>query len=339
MTQLYITIDTEYEPYFASKHGTGSWRENFDQSIDCVTPGGSVGVGFQLDTFDRHGLKAVFFVDPMPAMLWGVAAIEDVVGPILAKGHDVQLHLHTEWLALAGSANPLGSRTGVNLKDFDFEDQCALIDYAADVLLSAGAPYPVAFRAGNYGANDDTLRALADLGIEYDTSHCPGFPASPCEISLGADDRQPVRHFGTTEVPIGCVGDMLSLRHAQLTALSSDELLAAVEHARDNAVSNFTMVSHSFELLSRDRSKINRIVKRRFERLCEGIAEMPGVSTATYASAPPALASSPGLWPTLPASIKRTAFRMAEQAMVNALYGERTKAAVVPMFALAAMAE
>lgn len=121
----------------------------------CRTADGDAGVFDQLDTFDPHGLKAVFFVDPMPALLWGTGAIADVVEPILERGHDVQLRLHTEWLALAGSANPLGSRTGQNLKDFPFEDQCALIDWARDALMDVGAPPPVVFRAGNFGANDD----------------------------------------------------------------------------------------------------------------------------------------------------------------------------------------
>jgi hypothetical protein len=118
-----------------------------------------------MDVFERHGIKAVFFVDPMPALVWGTAAIEDVVGPIVVRGHDVQLHIHTEWLELAGDANPLGMRTGMNIKDFGVEEQCVLLDYARGVLIAAGAPGPVAFRAGNYGANDDTLRALAQLGI------------------------------------------------------------------------------------------------------------------------------------------------------------------------------
>lgn len=320
MTHLYITIDTEYESGFTARNGPDSRRDNFARSIECVTREGSVGVGYQLDMLDRHGLRGVFFVDPMPALIWGVAAIEDVVGPIVEHGHDVQLHLHTEWLAFANGANPLPGRSGANLKDFTFEEQCILIDYAARTLGAAGAPRPVAFRAGNYGANDDTLRALAALGIPYDTSHSPGYSDSACAIGLGSEDRHPVHHCGTTEVPIGCVGDLFDFRHAQLTALSSRELLAAIEHARDNEVRSFTLVSHSFELLSRDRTRINRILKRRFARLCEGIAGMSGVSTATYALDPPNAIPSSRACPTLPASFRRTALRMAEQAVGNALY-------------------
>ena len=64
-------------------------------AASVLTPDGEVGIEYQMDVFDRHGLKAVFFVDPMPALVWGVEAISDVVGPIVARGHDVQLHLHS----------------------------------------------------------------------------------------------------------------------------------------------------------------------------------------------------------------------------------------------------
>ena len=324
MTQLYFTIDTEYESAFTAANGPDSRRENFERSILGRTANGDVGVIYQLDTFDRHGLKAVFFVDPMPALLWGVEAIADVVGPIVSRGHDVQLHLHTEWLALAGPANPLGSRTGQHLKDFTFEEQCQLIDRARDILVAAGAPRPVAFRAGNYGANDDTLRALAELGFTHESSHCPGIADSACAISLGPDDRRPMPHCGVIEVPIGCVEDISTeLRHAQLTALSLAELTAALEHARDHDIDDFTLVSHSFELLCRGRTRINRIVRRRFDLLCEAVAAMEGVATATYSDAPPVPRRRPYPRPALPKNPVRAGARMVEQAVANTLYSAR----------------
>jgi hypothetical protein len=222
MTVAYITIDTEYSAMFAQR----GRAEAFARSIACETAGGEVGIAYQMNVFDRHGIKAVFFVDPMPALLWGVEAIADVVGPIVARGHDVQLHLHTEWLALAGANNPLGDHTGPSIANFDFEDQCRLID-----------------------------------------------------------------------------------------------------HARDEHVAAFTIVSHSFELMSRDRTRINQIVKRRFDRFCAGLARLPGVKAVTYADAPPMVApiravSVPPA-PVLPASIFRTGRRHAEQAVANALYDGR----------------
>ena len=322
MTALYITIDTEYSFGLARRMSGGGRAENFASAIIGTTPSGPRGIHYQMDRFEAHGIKAVFFVDPMPALVWGTAAITDVVGPIVARGHDVQLHLHSEWLALAGSANPLGTQTGGNLRDFGFEQQCTLIDYARSVLMAAGAPAPVAFRAGNYGANDDTLRALAALGITYDTSHCPGIAASECYISLGGDDRQVQRHCGTIEVPIGCIGAGGSaLRHFQLTALTDAELLAALRHAVRCGQQQVTLVSHSFEMHSRDRRRANRIVQRRFERLCAGLGQVPGLTSATYADYPPQIeAATPA---PMPHSSLRTLRRMAEQALGNALYGTK----------------
>ena len=328
MTQVYITIDTEYSSGFAARSGGTERAANFARSISCETPEGAVGVAYQLDVFDTHGLKAVYFVDPMPALLWGVAAIEDVVGPIVARGHDVQLHLHTEWLALAGPGSgmpkPLGSNSGMNLKDFAFEDQCRLIARASALLIAAGAPAPVAFRAGNYGANDDTLRAAAECRLRYDTSHCPGIAGSLCDISLGRQDRQPLHHAGVIEVPIGCIAGLGGrLRHAQVTALTAGEVLAAIRHARREGTQSFTLVSHSFELLSRNRERINTVVKRRFEQLCCGLARLDGVRTATYVDAPPMVQDEPATRSILPHNPLRTGRRLAEQALANALYGAR----------------
>lgn len=324
MTRVYITIDTEYSSGFAERAGLSGRAANFARSIAGESPDGAVGIEYQMDVFDRHGLKAVFFVDPMPALVWGVAAIEDVVGPIVARGHDVQLHLHTEWLALAGPANPLGERTGINIRDFTFDEQCLLIERARAWLVAAGAPAPVAFRAGNYGANDDTLRALAECGLRYDTSHCPGIAGSLCAISLGLQDRRPVNHCGVIEVPIGCIAASRGgLRHAQVTALTAGEVLCAIRHAQAEGDGSFTLVSHSFELLSRDRSRVNQIVKRRFEQLCAGLARLGGVSTGTYAESPPAVAPEARSSRVLPHSPLRTGRRLAEQALANALYGAR----------------
>ena len=322
MTALYITIDTEYSFGLARRMRGGGRAENFASAIIGTTPSGPRGIHYQMDQFDAHGIKAVFFVDSMPALVWGTEAIADIVAPVVARGHDVQLHLHTEWLELAGSANPLGTATGGNLRDFGFEQQCTLIDYAQRVLIAAGAPTPVAFRAGNYGANDDTLRALAALGISYDTSHCPGIAASECHISLGAEDRQVQRYCGTIEVPIGCIAaGGGALRHYQLTALTDAELLAALRHAVRGGQQQVTLVSHSFELLSRDRLRANKVLQRRFERFCAGLAAVPGLTTATYAQRPPQIE---GAVPApLPHSPLRTLRRLAEQALGNALYGAK----------------
>jgi hypothetical protein len=323
MTRVFITIDTEYSSGLFSGPGSDDRAENFARSIAGMTRNGPVGVSHKLALLEQYGQKAVFFVDPMAAAVWGLAAIEDIVAPIVEAGQDVQLHCHTEWLGLAGAASPLRSgRTGKNIADFTFEDQCEVIAYARDTLIAAGAPAPVAFRAGNYGANDDTLRALAAIGMAYDTSHCPALVGGACRISLGANDRDPVLHHGIIEVPAGTIGTLGGgLRHAQITALTLREMLAAIRHARDTGHDTYTLVSHSFELINRRKLAVNPIVRRRFTGLVRELSTMRGITTGNFRDSPPVLRPDTQPREVLPASPVRTGLRLAEQLVSNTFYG------------------
>lgn len=322
MTCVYVTIDTEYSSGLVTGLSESDRRDNFARSISCDTAEGPSGVSHKLELFREYGIKAVFFVDPMPALVWGVAAIEDVVGPIVDAGQDVQLHCHTEWLALAGDRNPLSSRrTGENLFEFEAEDQLAILDYARETLIAAGAPAPVAFRAGNYGADDNTLRALARMGLRYDSSHCPALPDA-CRISLGPEIRDPVMHHGLIEVPVGSIGTLDGgQRHAQVTAITLAEMIAAIRHARDTGRGSFTLVTHGFELINRRKQTVNRIVRRRFAGLCKALSEMRRVTTGNYRDNPPVVEPHPVPSEPLPPSAIRTGQRYAEQLFSNVIYG------------------
>jgi hypothetical protein len=328
VTTCYITIDTEYDFGFTRRLGVGSRRANFERSILAAVRGTEAGIRYEMDVLDKNGLKGVFFVDPLPALVWGTGAIEDIVGLIVERGHDVQLHAHTEWLDLAGTANPIGNHTGTNIKDFTFEEQCTLLDYARHTLVAAGAPAPVAFRAGNYGANDDTLRALAEVGLVYDTSHCPGITNthSACAIGLTPDDRAITERHVIIEVPVGCIGSRHGgFRHAQVTAISAAELSAAIRFCIARGIDCFSLVMHSFELLSRDRTRVNKLVRHRFETMCAALKKAPGATTGTYVSHPPHVdpRANGDQVPMVPFNTPRWGARMAAQLASNVLYGRR----------------
>ena len=266
--------------------------------------------------FAEHGLKAVFFIDPLPALVWGQCAVDDVVGPILAGGHEVQLHLHTEWLEFAAD-NPLGGLTGLHIKDFSRAEQAVLIDYGIARLIEAGAPRPIAFRAGNYGANDDTLSALADCGIAWDSSFAPGFVASDCAIGLEPGACAPVLRHGVAELPAAAIaGPRGGWRHGQITALSLAELQAATRHAAAADWPALVLVSHSFELFDRARGRPNAVVKRRFEAFCRWLGASDIARTAGFADLALPGPDAAAL-PLLPHAPLRTAARMAEQFVAN----------------------
>lgn len=309
MTHVFLTVDTE----FAWRHHVAGCDGDtiYARSIE---PAG-VGLAFQLDLLRRHRLKACFFVDPMPAMLWGLEPFRRMVGAILDAGQEVQLHLHPNWTgARPGDRGAAHAR--FELTEYDLDEQRDLLSGAAELLVAAGAPHPIAFRAGSYGANDDTLTALAQLGFAYDSSHNGAAMPWPCRIGLEPQHIAPVRR-GVVEVPVTVIEDAPgSLRTFQLCALSAAEARDALEHAAANDHAAVTIVSHGFELANRAGTRANAVHVRRFERLCEMLDERREAMPTTHFADRPALALDRDDRPLGP-NMLRTRWRQAEQLWSN----------------------
>ena len=309
-TRVLLTIDTELT-WRHHARGAG-WRDNLALSFD---PAG-VGVRYQLEVLRRHGLKACFFVDPMPALVYGLEPVQAMVAPILEAGQDVQLHLHSFWHDLAHGER---AQARFELTEFDLEAQRDLIATARNLLIAAGAPPPIAFRSGSYAANGDTLTVLRELGLRFDSSHNGAEHPWPSALPLEPAVVDPVELDGVVEVPvtqIRCSGG--GLRPFQLCALSGQEMRAALRHADAEAHPLVTIVGHSFELASRDGRRINGLVRRRFDRLCAFLAEHRAtMPTLSFVELP---LPQPKRSQPLSERPLRTARRLAEQAWGNAVY-------------------
>lgn len=311
---ILLTIDTELV-----------WRHHA-AGLDAVTvvrrsiDPARVGLAYQLRMLAEHRLKACFFVDPMPALVLGIDVIRTIVERILAAGQEVQLHLHPNWAAAT-----LADRTAAawfELADYAFAAQRALIEQARDLLVRAGAPPPIAFRAGSFAANDDTLRALASLGFRFDSSHNGSQAPWPCAVGLPRAQIAPVTHQGVIEVPVTVFEDRPgSLRHCQFTAISASELNGAIDHAIGAAHPLMTVFGHTFELASRDGRHPNRILARRFEAMCRSLASRETVAPTTFfRELDPALGATAT---PMPARLGRTAARMTAQIASNLIYERR----------------
>ncbi len=309
-TPVFLTVDTEL---LWRHHSAGLPIDAiFDRSID---PAG-VGVTHQLETLERHGLRATFFVDPMPALLFGLDVIRRIVGPIMAAGQDVQLHLHCNWTgAKLGDGGASYGR--FELVEYTPAEQRALIGGAAELLVAAGAPHPVAFRAGSFGADDITLATLAELGFRYDSSHCGSARPWPSQIGLSPLQVAPCRHAGMIEVPVTVIEDRPgAVRPFQVCALSIGEMAAALDHAVAGEHGAVTIVSHGFELATRDGTRPNPLHLRRFEALCAMLADRRDVLPTVTFGAQPDLALDRDDRPLGPSRM-RTGWRQAQQLWSN----------------------
>ena len=305
-TRVLLTIDTELK---WERHAAGlSWEENFALSIE---PAG-VGISYQLARLAAHGLKACFFVDPMPALVYGIEPIRRILEPILKAGQEVQLHLHPSW------ANP--SAPVFELVDMDENRQLELIRTARDLLVEAGAVEPCAFRSGSFAVNRATLRSLASLGIHYDSSHNGSYHPWPSALPLEPRQIAPTIQDGVVEIPVTQFEQHSGkVRHLQICAVSFGEMKATLNYAANHDHSVTTLVGHSFELATRDGARANPMLVSRFERLCGFLAEHPERLATTH------FADLGDLALDMPAPLLRTkglqnAARVAQQIWGNAVY-------------------
>ena len=307
-TPVFITIDTE----FAWRHHAAGL--DFDEIYDRSLEPAGVGVAYKLEVFARHGLKACFFVDPMPALAFGIEPIQRMIEPVLNAGQEVQLHLHPHWIGADIDDRTAAAR--FQLHEYSYAEQLDLIAKATDMLMAAGAPRPIAFRAGNYAANEDTLRALATLGFDYDSSHNGAEAGGHSRIGLPSRLIAPVQD-AVIEVPVTVIEDRPdSLRTFQPCALSAGEGVAALDHAVSENHAAVTIVSHSFELATRDATRANTVHVRRFETLCAALDERRAVLPTRHFGDRPPLNLDQHDEPLGPDMI-RTRWRQAEQLWSN----------------------
>ena len=274
MLKVLITIDTETHPII------GDWKRDrlaadMKRDVYGQVDGQAVGLEYQLSMLSKHGLKASFMVESLFAAVpeVGQKPLRDIVGAITAAGHDIQLHPHPEWIRyLPDLGVPYRSHL---LSVYSLAEQTAITRYATLRLEEAGALRPIAFRAGGFAANADTLLALEDCGFRYDSSYNRSYLGDKCSLPQPRFVGHLTDYNGVQELPVAVFQDFMGhFRPAQICACSSEEMIHALISAEAAGWDFFVIVSHSFEMLARRRhpSKppvIRWDVVERFERLCQ----------------------------------------------------------------------
>ena len=270
MLDVFLTVDVELwcdgwdniDQKFA-----GAFRKYiYGQSSD-----GNFGLPYQFEILAEYGLTGVFFVEPLFSARFGMEALNEIVGLILEAGHEVQLHLHTEWVD--ESVEPLIAdclKKRQHLRFYTPEEQAQLIGIGKSRLAQAGVPHISAFRAGSFGFNHHTLPACARNGIHIDSSYNASLFGLDSGVHPGEILVEPVSLNGVCEYPMTVFDDGTGkLRHAQLTACSIRELEHLLWQALNQQRKAFVLLSHSFELLNMNTGKPDRHVIKRFRQLCE----------------------------------------------------------------------
>jgi hypothetical protein len=149
----------------------------------------SEGIPRLLDIFDHFNVKATWLITPDVAHHSGDFFME------LAKKHEVGCHVHPEYFD--GSIK--GMQTQKILPLFSYEKQLDMIQEASKVIRQNVGANPRSFRAGRFGINNDTLRALVLCGFNLDCSMTPfldwgfhetlsSFKVSPYFLRIGSSE-------------------------------------------------------------------------------------------------------------------------------------------------------
>jgi len=232
---------------------------------------GDHGLPLQLRMLADHGLRGVFFTEPLFSTRFGPGPLEELVGLIQQGGQEVQLHLHTEWLD--ESREPLlptpqkGKR--MFLHQYTADEQRTILREGVRLLRKAGVADPSAFRAGAFGMGPHTLRAVADAGLAFDSSYNPARTVGTQAPIPGLKPTQPIVVDGVAEYPMTCFVDRSGrTRQLQIGSCSFQEMTSVLWHAAEHGWDSVIFLFHNFELMNRRKDAPDPIVLRRFTQLC-----------------------------------------------------------------------
>jgi peptidoglycan/xylan/chitin deacetylase (PgdA/CDA1 family) len=275
-----------------------------------------------LEILNRHGLRGVFFVEPLFSARFGARYLEQIVRLIDDAGQEVQLHLHPEWtdeISPAIIQNVYAKRQ--HLTYYRRDEQTVLIRHAKNLLENALGKPITAFRAGSYAINEDTFLALASNGITVDSSINRCYAISAQELVLKHGAGTPFTVNGVVTYPVTVFHDGFGReRPAQVGACSFGEMRQALESARDEDCSDFVIVSHNFEMLKPGRLDPDFVVVRRFEKLCRYLANNGTRFSVGGFSSHAAAQPSPQKHQTPRTGMLPTVWRVAEQLARRGLF-------------------
>ncbi len=271
MLNVFITVDTEI---WCSGWDNldQKFPESFKKYVYGPTTAGNFALPGKLAILEEYNIPAVFFVEPLFSAKFGLEPLQEMVGLIQDRNQEIQLHMHTEWVDEVGDT--LLPNVTNKLKDLTCcsrKQQSQLIQWGLARMAEVGVDNINAFRAGSFGANRDTLRAVADNGLTFDTSYNLSGPIGVADMAPGELLNQPRLIDNVYEYPVSVVKDPIrqTYKNVQINALSYTELVNYLNCAFELEWDSVVVVTHNFELLSHDKTRVDKFAEKRFRRFCQ----------------------------------------------------------------------
>jgi len=240
--------------------------------------GQAFGLPLICDLLGWAGLAATFFVEAFTDEQGCPGEAERVCGWLLDRGQDVQLHVHPNhrhW-----GMHVRGERFGRtdDIADLLADGQRELLDEGVERLKGWTGRAPVAFRAGNMAASEQTLEQLARVGVRIDSSYTFAYLGGQCRFADHETYNGSKWYGDVLEVALSGfrqprLPGLHPAKPVDLVGISFGECRDAIEGICGAGADAVTIL-HSFSLfkvrnVQYDGGRLNLIVTRRFRRLCE----------------------------------------------------------------------
>lgn len=281
MVDIFITIDTECSLGGALddrlKHPVSPERAILGRiGSECY------GTPLLMSILEGNGLRGTFFLEVLASHVVDEQQMADAYGQIVARGHDAQLHLHPVYHYYRSLRQGTVRRDQLPpnmdlIGGLPIETQLQLLTEGSSLLRKFTGKNPVAFRAGCFGASNSTLSALAQVGIQYDSSFNAAYLGQTCLLKPRSQPNSPWQANGVWEVPITNFetgfGRLRGLKHLDVVAVSLSEMRRVLLAAERMQLGTVVFLLHSFSFLKRRDVQFrdmrpDRLVIRRFEALC-----------------------------------------------------------------------
>jgi hypothetical protein len=186
-SKLLITIDTEV------RIRNRELPDAFDVDVLGRAGESACGAYWVAELLSRHGLTGIFFLDVYGSERFGESRYRELCDRLLEGGHSIQLHTHPDQVY-----DPKRR----HMHEYSFEEQTSIIGEGIALMKEWTGDTPIAHRAGRYGANEDTLRALHAKGIDLDSSFFYG--RADCKLPF-ENTNAPFKANGVWEIPVTVV--------------------------------------------------------------------------------------------------------------------------------------
>ncbi len=252
------------------------FADAFQRYIYGPTKQGNCALPLTFEVLNDYGLAGSFFVESLFALHFGLEPLQEVVSLVKESGHESQLQIQPEWVNESKTQlfdEDLPHST--SMCDFTLEQQTTLIDIGLDLFKRTGLEGINAFRAGNYGFNRDTLKALYANGIGIDSSYNKLSQLGIADVLPEQLLLQPTELEGVVIYPVTVFGDSnhQNLRCLELTTCSYREFESVLFQAVEDEWDSVVIVADSFGLMTPGQERLDPIVFKRFKSLCQLLAD------------------------------------------------------------------